>query len=375
MALLLALAGCTAEEATQAAAIMQQTGELPSKTPRPTFTPVATSTPAPSATVIVAATPRPSGTPTPSQTATPTRPLDVSPLTGLRVADLSLLHRRVLAARIGNDPVIRPQDGLGQADVVYEEIMDGWTVTRFTALYLDQNVERMRPVRSARLSSLAIVPQYEAALVHSGASDHIRWLISQASFVDLDEYFHPEPYSIMEGYDWRGRMYTSVERIHEYLVQNGLEHETLIEGYTFDPLLPEGQEATAVHIPYPTLCVVDWRYKPDSGRYLRWVQGEPHLEGLTQEQIAADNVVVFYAEHKKTDIVEDSLGSTAIDIVMEGSGRAQVFRDGLMVEGRWVQEAPGALVQFYDGEGDLIPLRPGRTWIQLVPLDYDVRVD
>ena len=305
----------------------------------------------------------------------PTIDPNISPLTGLRASDLSLLHRRVLAARIGNDPQIRPQEGLGQADIVYEEIMEGWTLTRFTALFLDANVERIRPLRSARLVSLSIAPQYDAALVHTGASDTIRWLISQASFVDLDQYFHPEPYSILAGYDWRGRMYTSVERIHECLRNKGWESDALIKGYSFDPTVPVGASASSIHIPYPAQCIVDWNYDPSTGRYLRMVQEKAHLDGLTQEQIAAENVIIFCAEHKKTDIVEDSLGSTAIDIVITGSGRAQVCRDGVVIEGRWVQNFPDELIQYYDASGTLIPLRPGKTWIQFVPVDYDVTIN
>jgi len=281
-----------------------------------------------------------------------------------------------LAVRIGNDPSIRPQEGLGQAEIVYEEIMDGWAFTRFTGLYLANEAGRLRPIRSARLSGLSIVPQYDAAYVHTGASDKIRWFISEATFVDVDEYYHPKPYGVLSGYDWRGRVYTSVEKIREYLREKGLERDRRILGYVFDSQPPEeaGQPALSVHIPYPKACVAEWRYDQESGRYLRWVQGEPHLEGLTGEQLAADNVIVLYAEHKKTDIVEDSLGNTAIDIVMTGSGRAQICRDGLVIEGRWVQEATSEPIQYYDDSGQAIPLRPGNTWIQLVPQDYEVAI-
>jgi len=210
--------------------------------------------------------------------------------------------------------------------------------------------------------------------VHTGASDEIRYRISQATFVDLDQFFHAEPYSVLEGYDWRGRMYTSVQRVHDYLRKKGWERDTPIQGYRFDAAPPVGEPASTIAIPYPELCEVDWRYVPDKGHYERYVQGEPHVDGLTQKQIAAENVIIFYTEHKKTDIVEDSLGSTAIDIVMSGSGRAQICRDGLVIEGEWVQNAPDELIQYYDNMGKLIPLKPGVTWIQLVPPDYDVTI-
>lgn len=342
----------------------------PTSTPRPTFTPI----PSPTATPTVTTTPTPTLTPT--TTATPTPDPNVNPLTGLRVDDPALINRRVLAARIGNDPIIRPQDGLGLAEIVYEEVMDGWSVTRFTALFLASEAERIRPLRSARLSGLAIAPQYDAAYVHTGASDRIRWLISQATgFQDLDEFFHPQPYSILSGYDWRGRIYTSVERVHEYLEQRDLERDAPPKGYVFDTTPPVGEPASQIHIPYPQSSVVDWTYDEGAERYLRFVQGQPHREGLTGEQIAADNVIVFYAEHRATDIVEDVNGATAIDIVMAGGGRALVIRDGVAVEARWVQSPPGEPIQYYDADGNIVPLRPGNTWIQLVPTDYQVVVE
>jgi len=373
IALLVALmVGCATPEPTPMAP-----EPMPVKTAKPTFTPL----PLPTITPL----PEPTNTPDmiePTQMPLPPTPLptatldpNVSPLTGKAVSDPSLLNRRVLAVRVGNDAVIRPQDGLSQADIVYEEIMEGWTLTRFTALYLDHDPERIRPLRSARLSSLAIAPQYDAALVHSGASDEIRWRIAQASFVDLDQYFHAEPYGVLDGYDWRGRMYTSGEAVHQYLRQNGLERDSAIEGYSFSAEPVQGDIAEKIHIPYPDLCIVDWEYSSDQGVYSRFVQGEPHLDGMTGEQLTADNVILLYAEHKKTDIVEDSLGSTAIDIVLEGQGHAQICRNGVVVEAEWRRVASDRPIQYYGDSGELIPLKPGQTWIQLVPTDYEVQIE
>ncbi|MBN1402429.1 MAG: DUF3048 domain-containing protein [Anaerolineae bacterium] len=367
--LLAMLSGCATPEPTPEMAVM-----APTRTPKPTFTSVPTPTATP--TVLPSSTPTltPTVTPTETLVPTPTRNPLVSPLTGQELADESLVNRRVLAARVGNDPIIRPQEGLGQADIVYEEIMDGWTVTRFTALYLDGEAERIRPIRSARLSSLAIVPQYDAALVHSGASDKIRWLISQASFVDLDEYFHSEPYDILPGYDWRGRMYTSVAAIRDYMRKQGLERDTAVEPLVFDETPPEGLAAARVHIPYPELCVVDWEYSPGAGTYARSVQEEPHVDALDDQQITAANVIILYAEHRKTDIVEDSLGSTAIDIVLDGTGRVQICRDGIVVEGTWKRLAEDEPIQYFADEAatESIPLKLGKSWIQLVPTDYEI---
>ncbi len=361
-----ALAGCDVGE--DASVVLAPTA---TRTPQPTFTPAPAEPSAPTETPTrVPPTAIPFRTPTPAPTPDP----NISPLTGLEI-DPELLTRRVLAIRVGNDPSIRPQEGLGAADIVYEEVMDGWSVTRFTALFLDSDAARVRPLRSARLSNLTLVPQYDAALVHTGASDPIRWMISQATFVDLDEFFHPRPYAMLAGYDWRGRIYTSTDAVHTYLESIGKQQDRLIEGYQFDPTPPSGEPAPLVRIPYPRSSVVHWEYDPATGQYLRYVQGRAHTDALTNEQIAADNVIIFYTQHRATDIVEDSLGSTAIDIVMAGSGRAEVIRDGVMIEARWRRTAEDSPILYWDRNMDVIPLRPGKTWIQLVPPDYQIAYD
>jgi len=344
----------------------------PTKVPLPTFTP-----PPPRPTETRAPTRTPGATATSGPTPTPTLPANLNPLTGLLVNDPALLKRRPILVRIGNDEPIRPQSGLAAADLVYEDIMDGWWVTRLTAVYLSQDPEVVGPVRSARLVNLELVPQFDGALAHSGASDPIRWLISQASFVDLDEFFHPEPYWYIKNADWRGRLFTGLPKLREYLRSKGLEKPVNLRGFHFSALnapAPKGKPATEVNIPYPQTSVARWTYDPGSGRYLRFVHGVAHTDAVTGQQLSAANVIVFYAEHQKTDIVEDVLGSTAIRIVMMGKGRVQVFRDGVMVEGTWERTAENQLTEFKDAQGQPLELKPGNSWIEILPTMEEYRV-
>jgi hypothetical protein len=112
---------------------------------------------------------------------------------------------------------------------------------------------------------------------------------------------------------------------------------------------------------------VRWKYDPTSGTYLRWVNDEPLTDAVNGKQLAAANVLVLYAEHEKTDIVEDSLGATAIRIVLTGQGKMLLCRDGVAVEGTWQRKATGDLIQFYDAAGQPLKLKPGNSWIEIVP--------
>ncbi|MEA3345046.1 MAG: DUF3048 C-terminal domain-containing protein, partial [Chloroflexota bacterium] len=105
--------------------------------------------------------------------------------------------------------------------------------------------------------------------------------------------------------------------------------------------------------------------------------GQPHTDEVTGEQLVADNVVVLWANHVNTDIVEDITGSKplySIEIQLWGRGRMQLFRDGRVYEGHWVRPHREDLVRFVDSAGEPLPLKPGHTWVQLVSLDFKVQV-
>src|SRR5690606_29253001 len=90
----------------------------------PTNTPTTTATP----TVTPSDTPTPTASFTPTNTATPTAtpngpfsyPQGVNPLTGLPYPDEASMLRRNLIVKISNfPPLVRPQHGINEADVIY----------------------------------------------------------------------------------------------------------------------------------------------------------------------------------------------------------------------------------------------------------------
>jgi hypothetical protein len=90
--------------------------------------------------------------------------------------------------------------------------------------------------------------------------------------------------------------------------------------------------------------------------------------------VGCENVIVLYARHWATDIVEDSYGSTSIGIALKGGERVQILRDGRVLEGFWWRREAHRLWQFIDANGQHIPLKPGHTWIQFVPTSYGARL-
>jgi hypothetical protein len=98
-----------------------------------------------------------------------------------------------------------------------------------------------------------------------------------------------------------------------------------------------------------------------------------HTDPLTGEQVTAANVFIIYANHVYTDFWEEMIGDRrnwklSIQIQLWGQGPALLFRDGQMYPGTWYRENRGDMLTFTYGDNVPLPLKPGNTWFQLVPL-------
>ena len=128
-----------------------------------------------------------------------------------------------------------------------------------------------------------------------------------------------------------------------------------------------------VTLPY-TSGRVGWSYNASSGRWNRSRVGTLHTDRLTGKQLTAANVVVVYVNHQLSDIREDSLGSRGIEIQLWVEGAAKVLRDGKVIDGKWSRPTNGIGLNFTDANGQAIPLKPGNTWIELVPIGFNIVV-
>jgi hypothetical protein len=387
-----------------AACSSSDTDELassPTKTARPadaklpalaTYTltpePTATATTTPEATP-TAVTPTATATPTPEPTPTidlivdawPTLSPDLCPLTALEVTDPDLLDRRPLAIKIQNAAISRPQYGLPQADIVYEHLSEAG-ITRFTAIYLCQPVEKIGSTRSARFIDLEIPAMYESFLAFSGTSAGLYPKFLNADFYDRQfcygwglhaEGFYRDRELREQGIPIEHTLFADPIKIWEIADELDINQPQELRSMHFADQPPDdGQPATHVNIPYPSRdMVVDYRYDPDQGVYLRWDAGDPHLDAASGEQISVTNVIVAYANHVDTDIYEDEprRNHPSVQIQLWGTGPVVVFRDGQAFEGLWARPQRDDMLVFRDPTGQIpIPLKPGNTWIHMAPL-------
>jgi hypothetical protein len=305
-------------------------------------------------------------------------PADVNPLTGLQVADPAILQHRPLAIKVANMARVRPQAGLNQADLVFEHYSEGG-ITRFTAVFYTNMPRRVGSVRSARLIDLEIPRMYDAAFGYSGSSYQIKEMIRESSFFDrvispdygqsgfwrIFDAQNPSPFMV-------DSLFTDALDLRAILAGRGQDVAPhFYNGMAFHPDPPPGgQPASEAEILYTGTNIL-WQLQPDSGRYARWSDGLRHEDANSGELLSFKNVVVIYAEHVNTEIIEDSLGSPSIQIRIWGQGPAVIFRDDQRYDGLWRREHPEEMLTFYTQDGQILPLAPGNTWFELVPLDFE----
>jgi hypothetical protein len=303
------------------------------------------------------------------------------PLTGLEVSDPALLDRRPLAIKVQNAAIARPQFGLPQADIVYEHLTEA-AITRFTAIYLCQPVEKIGSTRSARFIDLEIPAMYKSLMAFSGTSSGLYPKFLNADFYDREfcygwglhsDAFYRDTELRAQGIPIEHTLFADPAKIWAIADKLGINQRQDLQGLTFDRQpLDGGQPATHIHIPFPSRdMVVDYYYDDSTGTYLRWDEGEPHLDAASGQQISVTNVVVAYATHVDADFYEDEprRNHPSVQIQLWGTGPVVVFRDGQAFEGIWARPKRDEMVVFRDATGQIpITLKPGNTWIELVPL-------
>jgi hypothetical protein len=298
----------------------------------------------------------------PSTTTTPPPPPPVWPLTGVNVDDVAAMARPALAVKIDNSEAARPQVGLNQADVVYEERVEAG-ITRFFAVFHSQDAQPIGPVRSGRSTEIPILAALNRPMfAWSGSNDYMAADIRASNIVDVAHTPAVDQY-----YRDRGRRAPHNLFIHGYLPMvdsHRADAGTPPASFSFRVAdsLPAGDPAVHVDLNFgggssgvPT--AYDW----NGEGWARTQRGTPHVDAAGI-QVAPPNLVVQFTEY-----VGYVHGPHLPVGQLVGEGEVWVFSAGHRIVGRWVKPTAESVTQYLLPDGSLIQLTPGRTWVALVP--------
>ncbi|MGH2724995.1 MAG: DUF3048 domain-containing protein [Actinomycetota bacterium] len=289
----------------------------------------------------------------------------VCPLTGEETEREKPAARRALAVKIENISEARPQAGLAEADVVYEQEAEGG-ITRFIAVYQCSDAPRLGPVRSARPVDAPVIQQLgDPLFVHAGSVQAVVNAIARAGLEDINCNQNPEPCPRDPARSAPHDVFTSTRTL--YRAGGGGDPPEPLFTYDEDLERRGSRRGRELHLDFSPAADVLWRYERAGNRYLRFHGETPHTVE-SGDQVAATNVVVQLVDRTSTRIT-DAAGNTVPNYDVIGRGEAIVFRNGRAIVGTWHRGSPDEITTFLNRRGEEIALAPGTTWVELFPTD------
>lgn len=269
--------------------------------------------------------------------------------------------------------------GVSKADVVYDYYQT-FGVTRLHAVFLSQDAENVGPVRSARLLDQALVHMYQSVFAFGSAEQRTYSRLFNSEFANrlVVEGFTNCPPLCRNDPNGRNELVANTKEMSSYYAaQNSDNVRQDLSGMYFDTAIPaEGKPGKQIFTRFSISSYNMWDFNPQTGRYLRYQDiqeaSEQSLEAieamndrLTNEQIAADNVVVLMVPHQYAFGTSPGVNEV-IDIGLSGSGPAYAFRDGQMYEVVWNRPAKNSVLFLTYPNGAYYPFKPGNTWFEVV---------
>ena len=291
-------------------------------------------------------------------TTTTTIPIVRAPLTGAQAPDESVIGRPALVVKIDNHPKSRPQWGLNQADIVFEENVE--QLTRFAAVYHSQGSDPVGPIRSGRLQDINLLASFNGPLfAWSGGNAQVSAAIRKSTMVDLShssaneaggfrrESSRVAPHNLVAE---TSKLWTLAPADAKPPVP---QFEYRADGETVPT---DSKPAGAVKISMDGVDIM-WEWSPENLTFVRSQDDKPHVD-MQDVRINAQNVVVVSVVYAKS-------GSSPVAKSV-GSGEVWVYTAGKLIQGSWERLDPFKPFMFKDTKGAVIKLTPGRTWVEVI---------
>lgn len=321
----------------------------------------------------------PAPAPEPEPTA---EPVVLWPLTGMVVEEESgadtpdghILFGPVLSVKIDNAPNARPQRGIDQADIVWEQLVEGG-LTRLLAMFHSDVPAEFGPVRSVRPMDAPIAGPAGGIFVFSGGHQEFSARVAATGVVMKSEDGHSP--GLAPGTNSRGARHlygNSQELIEGSTELPGPPQFFAYPDTTADPTaqpsaVTDGRAVRGVATTFPSSRPA-WEWAGD-----RWLRSESAAPAMAESGMAigAENVLVLRVETRDTGY-RDAGGASVPETILTGSGPAQVFTGGFVIDGTWSKDGDTDLLVLRDAAGAEITLAPGQTWVELLPSNATVTI-
>ena len=275
----------------------------------------------------------------------------ISPLTGLELTKQP--DHPVLAVKVDNSSSSAPQVGVGSADMVVEELVEGG-MTRLATFFHSRVPDRVGPVRSMRATDIGIVSPLNATLVASGGAPVTVRRVKAAGIRTVTE---GAPGSYREGSRSAPyNLFMDMTRLTKPMKAPTSSPPAYLP--FGDQPLPTGKPARGLTATFSPASSTTFRF--ERGAYTNTDSYAGEGDRFRPATVLVLRVEVGDAGYR------DPAGYPVPETKFTGRGAAMVFHGGRMVRGSWSKSGLNATVKLRTAKGPL-EIPPGKVWIELVP--------
>ena len=260
---------------------------------------------------------------------------------------------------------------------MYEMIVEGG-ITRYLALFMDTNTERIGSIRSARHYYLDYALENDAIYVHHGQSPQAQ---SDFSSLGVDRIVVDNSKT-----GWRDKtlgvasehtLFTSIEKLNNGIGNKRTErNKDLLLNYSADEISLDKMDgavvANHVVIPYSNYSTTSYNYNSDEKVYYRFVNDKEHVDYVTKKQYTFKNIITYKVENYTLDDAEGK-GRQGINNI--GSGEGYYITDGYAEKINWKKECRECQTVYTYQDGKEITVNDGNTFIQIQPSNQNLTIE
>jgi len=279
----------------------------------------------------------------------------VYPLTGTPVTDIVKDGRPALVVKVDNHPIARPQSGMNEADIVFEENVE--QLTRFALVFQSNDADPVGPIRSGRTQDVNLLGSFNKPLfAWSGGNARVTAAIVNSDLRQISPatngpFFRtnlPKPHNLYSKTTdlWKLTPAGSAPPLPQFQ-------------YRATGGAVAGDDISAVKLSMDGIRVL-WQWDANSATFLRFSDGAEHKDALTNKQVTTNNVVVLYVKY-----VPSPADASSPEAQTTGTGDVWVLSAGKVVKGTWTRADRTSPFTLTDPSGTPIQLTPGRTFVEL----------
>lgn len=300
----------------------------------------------------------------------------INPLTGLSTEE-DLAAKRPVAVMLNNLKVALPQQGNGEADIIYEVVAEGG-ITRMIGIYQTlENVGTLGSIRSARPYYIEIALAHDALFVHAGGSDQAyedleSWNVDNIdgvrgtySYAGAGVFWRERDRIEGEWFDYEHSLVASGETIlsawetSDFPMEHGESYQYEMS-FAEDGTPAEGESAEVITVPFSNYKTGVFRYDAEQSVYLVEEYGKAYIDGNTGAQIAVTNVLVLQTEIRNTG---DSYGH--MEVALSG-GSGWFACGGKIIPITWEKDRINGQFRYYTADGAVLTLGQGKSYVNII---------